>query len=315
MKLALVVDKSESYLSFQRQHFLELWQVDPETILPVKSFEETGGTSLFGEASTALLRLETADDVKRLVAALAKETAEGLEERLTGGLIILTAVPRNSTKKLETMVTSFGGTVVAQAGGKDASPARDLIAPLMLSRECNAFLLDYAGEKYEMLIPLVTTIEENIPSAHRSRITVEDLQLRLAQAAGGIPAYEILTPLLKGDTKQVQEKYQRIITHSHMLVILAMVRNRFQGLYRVASLQGSGTTALPAMATALGMPNDYKFKKMAEEAKRVGLPKLSRAVTMIQETEAMLKGGSAAPAEPLFNAMLLQVSELIRSRA
>lgn len=312
LRLALVVDKSDAFLSFQKERILNEWDVDNSGLKKISKLSEAGGVTLFGDNLTSLFRLETPEEVKALITDLEKVT--DAEHAIGSGLLLLTAVDRRTTKKLETLVVKLGGAVHAVKDSKDKQTnSAKLLEELRLNREAREFLLTYVGEDYSTLIPLVSTISALTPEQQHA-VTVEDLYIRLPQAPGSVAPWALEKPLFAGNYNETIDIFRRVSKHSHFLVVLAVLRNKIQLAYRVAALQElQGPLTSAALAERLGVADNYPLKLAMGYAKKYGLRKLQRVAEDMAQTEAKVKGGSGADPTVHMELMLIRTSETLRS--
>lgn len=313
-KLALILDKAPAYVAFQRDLVLDSWGIQPSEVRPAASLEMVGSSSLFGSPSSARFELENVDEVKQAAAFLATLDREEAERKFAAGLVISSPVPRVSTKKLEAAVKALGGEVFVSNGkAYDTLPGK-IISMINLTPEVRDFALAYVGRDYEALIPLVTAISKLPREAHR-RVTQEDIYLRLAGGKGVVAPYAIEKPLLDGSLTDVIDIFRRVDEHESFLVILAVLRNKFQLAYRVAVLLESDPKLTEAkIAPVLQVPNNYPLKLAKQSAQRYGLVRLTRIVKVLADAEKNVKGGSAAPSSAVMELALVNIYTTLRKR-
>lgn len=312
LKLALVVDKSDAYIAFQKGRVLEEWGVEASELKNIGRLAEAGGMTLFGGGTASILTLDDADAVKQLATELAEES--DLVSRVGSGLLILSSVDRRTTKKLETTVADLGGRVYVVKDSKDKqSNSEKLVSELHLNRSARDFLLAYVGEDYEALVPLVKAISPLAPQ-HQAAITEEDLFIRLPQAPGAVAPWALEKPLFAGNFNETIDIFRRVSKSSHFLVVLAVLRNKIQLAYRVAALQEAhGALNSAKLAKYLNVPDNYPLKLAMGYSKKYGLARLQKATEEMARTEAAVKGGSGANPAVAMELMLVRVSETLRA--
>lgn len=312
--LALIIDKSEAFISFQKDQILADWKSDPAATKHIERLNQAGGGTLFGGGITSLLLVEDAEAVKQLVTDLeAEEQAGSIASRVSSGLLITSSVARTSTKKLEALVAKLDGQVVITAvpKGEKGTVAEKLVEGLNLNRDTKSFLLAYVGDDYEAVIPLVKTIGSLAPE-QQCKITEEDLFLRMPQPPGSRPPWEVEKPLMRGDIGGTIDVYRRVAEHSHFLVVMKLLNNKFQSSYRVSAL----LTANPrmndeALAEASGVTSKTLWLHKNNH-KSLGLAKLQTAVELLVKTEAQVKGGSRADGKVLVELLLVRLAILFK---
>jgi hypothetical protein len=312
MKIALIIDKSESYVSYQIERTLESWKIDRAETRKATSITDVGGASLFGGAPCSILKLENAEEVKKVVLDIEKVTAESLKLKFESGLIVATTVARTSTKKLETHFKSLGAKVIIPPGKSEDPLAIKLLSDLALRKEIRELLVSYVGDDYDSLIPIVESISK-LPRKTHSLINEEDIFARFPQPPGAIPPWLIEDPLFNGDLTEVISVSRRVAHHSHFLVTLATLKNKFQLLYRVSevvSVNPKVSTDELCKIFEIKSPKYAGFLK--SRALKYGVQTFRSAVLIIEEAETSVKGGSAAPPLVMIEKMLVELVILLR---
>lgn len=315
MKLALVVDKSQAFISFQRERIFTEWGADPKESKKVSRVQDAGGATLFGAGITSILELEDAEAVKSFVATVEGLSRAEVLNKISSGLFISTSVARTSTKKLETLVEKLGGEVILTTvpKGEKVTVAEKLISDLNLNRDTKTFLLAYVGDDYEAVIPLVKTLSTLTPEKQYG-VSEDDIFVRLPQPPGAVPPWEIEKPLLEGNVEKAIELFRRVAEHSHYLVVLKILNNKFQSAYRVSALltdKPKMSDGELAAATSVNPRQLWLYKK---NHTTYGVEKLQRVVELLAKTEAQVKGGSGADSLVVMEAMLVRIAFLLRSR-
>lgn len=315
-RIALIVDKQEAYVRFERDRILKGWGVEWDETRSIKKIGEAGLSSLFGSPPISVLELDDKSDAKETSELMKKASSGDFARWGTPGLVILTTVDRTSTKTLEKLVREAGGEVVlAKENSKDKTPpAERLVDELAIPRDSKAFLKNFAGDDYSSILSLMKTLGD-LTVKQQQRITVEDLMVRLPQAPGAIPPWEIEPALVRGDITKAVELYRRVSKTSSYLVVLAILKNKFNLVFKVASLLSlhEGMT-LPKLATALSVPNNYPLKLAYNSAQSWGVKKSLQIIDTIAETEDKVKGGSSADAHVLMETMLVKIAASVRSK-
>ena len=313
-KLALVIDKSVAFLSFQKERILESWAADPTATKKVERVSQAGGGTLFGGGVTSLVEFTEADQLRQAVEELEAAEANGsLSQRIGEGLLITATVPRTSTKKAEALIDRLGGTVITTAADKKdkTTVAERLLRELNLSREARGFLLSYVGDDYEAVLPLVKTLSQLTPE-QQARVTEEDLYVRMPQPPGAVAPWEIEKPLMAGDLTTTVDVFRRVSQHSHFLVVLKILNNKFQASYRVAALLEQHPRMGDSELAAVTGVNPRTMWLHKNNQKRLGLERLQRIVEILAHTEMQVKGGSAANGAALMESTLVRMSEILR---
>ena len=313
MKLALILDKSSAFRDFQRASILKQWQSDTD-VQRVNSLDEVGQETIFGNPPTAVMELDDISTIKKLVKDLESLSKNELNHKLQYGLVLVSGANRNSTKKLEQIVNHLGGRVIlAKESSKDKSSVTTrLLSNLSLGRSEKRFLEDYVAEDYDSLLSLLRSLETLTPK-QQSMITVADLMIRLPQPPGSIPPWEIEKPLMQGDVPETISVYRRIILHSHPLVVLSVLRNKIQLMWRIAALEHfHGITDRAQLSTALSVSNNYALKLAQNMSRQLGLDVCQKLTELIAQAETDLKGGSQADNSVTMELLLVQIAKQVR---
>ena len=315
MKLAVVIDKSESYISFQKENVLKEWGISDTDVEVVDSFSRVGEEDIFGEALTAVMNVSSVDQWKKLVSDVEKSAAsDELSYKVRKGLIITTNIARNSTKKFEGLIKKWGGeVVVAKESSKDkTNVAADMLSVLSLSPEARKFLIDYAADDYDSLIPVIQSLSD-VPKNFQNKISIDDLLIRLPRPPGSIPPWEIEKPLLAGDADLTIETYRRIVHHNHYLVVLSILKNKFTLMWRISALLENNSRMTDAqISMALGVAKNYPFNLACASARKFGFQKLSNVLEVIINCEAQVKGGSSASSSVIMEMTLIKILEILK---
>jgi hypothetical protein len=313
MKLALILDKSSAFRDFQRASILKQWQSDTD-VQRVNSLDEVGQETIFGNPPTAVMELDDISTVKKLVKDLESSSKNELNHKLQYGLVLVSGANRNSTKKLEQIVNHLGGRVIlAKESSKDkSSVTTKLLSNLSLGRSEKRFLEDYVAEDYDSLLSLLRSLETLTPK-QQSMITVADLMIRLPQPPGSIPPWEIEKPLMQGDVPETISVYRRIILHSHPLVVLSVLRNKIQLMWRIAALEHfHGITDRAQLSAVLSVSNSYALKLAQNMSRQLGLDVCQKLTELIAQAETDLKGGSQADTSVTMELLLVQIAKQVR---
>ena len=298
LRLVLLLDKSEPWLNYTRKQVLSSWGVDSDDDVTVaENLSVVGTPDLFGDIPICTMSLTEVEQVKSLVSdleALAKDSS--LVDRMSAGLVIMCSVNRNSTKKLESLVSCSGGRVVTtKKTSKDRSPAAlRMLKSLSIPSDVKSFLVDYAGDDYSLIIPLIEELVSVSPRQQRL-VTLDKIELRLAKSAGSLTPWQIEKPLLKDNNPDETIKvFRRIIKHSHPLLVLRVLKNKMHLAYHVSALMSSGITDLQEIADCLGVSNNYPLRLAHDFANEFGISQCQWILEQVVNTESKAMGASSA---------------------
>lgn len=315
MKIALIIDKSRVYIDLQKELIMAEWELETKDTKRMSSLLEAGTPTLFGESPAGIIHLEDIEQVKRFVDDMTAKVKSGKMEASAGrGLIVYTSVPRNSTRKLEKLFTDLDGKVViSKVDSKSTmSAGARLIADMGFSREVREYMLNYVGQDYETLIPIVRSFSD-LSKTEQRQISLAEIYIRLPQAPGSVPPWEIEQHLLEGRTTEMIRVFRRVHQNSDLLVVLAILRNKFQLAYRAGMLAQSGI-AQSRIAEILDVKDGYPLKLAIQNAKNFGTVKLQAAVELLAHLETSVKGGSATDSAVEMEVKLIELQSILRNR-
>lgn len=312
-KIVLIIDKSKPYLDFQKKIFSEKW--GENNVEEVDDFSKVGIETLFGDVSCATIFVENTKKMKELVAQIEQSIKKGdFEKKIKNGLIIRTTLPRISTKKIEKIVTEQSGeNVFIKENSKDkTNPVEKIISESNLNNTVKTFLKNYIGDDYENLISIMRSINV-LSDKQQSKLSVEDIYIRLPQKPGSIPPWEIEKPLFNGNTNETIKTYRRITDHTHFLVILSFLKNKINLMWKIRSIMDvEYDKSRPHIAKALNTPNTYPFGLAYNKAQQLPLDVLTKIMYEILVTESKVKGGSKADSKIIMEVLLIKISQLLK---
>lgn len=312
-KLALIIDKSKSYVDFQKKRVFENWGQELSESQTISNINDSGAVTLFGDTPVSVLHLDENTDVKKLVDDFTKRLEKtSIEDIVSTGVVITTHVPRTSTKKLEKLVKDVGGELYIAANSGKGNVTENIVSELNLNHESKQFLISYIGDDYENAIPIVNTVSK-LAKNLQAKITIEDLMIRLPLPPGSIPPWEIEKPLYSGDMSEVIRVYRRVAQNTHYLVILAILKNKFQLAYRISALHHvNPSTTLSDLSENLNVANNYPLKLAFGNAKKYKTEKLKKIIEEIVDTEYKVKGNSAADGSVLMELLLVSINTILK---
>lgn len=290
MRLVFIADKSEAYVSMQQDQTLDAWGVDVANTQVIEYIGESGSITLFGDQPVSILNLEKLDHVKKTVAFL--EKIDDISSVVGSGLIMTTTVPQRSLKKLNEIVLQAGGTVVAplHESKSKQTPAAKLLDTINLRPDVKRHVLDYVGEDYDSLIPIVKNLSD-IPREHHRKLTIEHLMMRLPQTPGLVPIWEVWNELERGNMQEAIQAYRRFPKSASVGVVIQM-KNTLSLAYRVAGLQAlDPKITKKALQEITGVSSGFRIDKIRQIAKHNDTNRLSKALEILTSTETRLKGG------------------------
>ena len=301
-KLIFIMADSEAYLRDEVLRVLGEWGFTKNNL---KSVEEWNGilanntVSLFGEVSITHLDLSDGNKLKKFVSMIddKKEKEKFKNENWFGAGLIITSVHAKGAKKIETLVEKTGGIVIKK--NKPDEMKKILLSRVNLNSQSRDFLDSFAGDDYQILVGIINEIESMDKDA-QSKLTIDDLIVRLPSKPGALPPWEFVNPMLEGNARKAIELYERSVEGSHVLVTMKLARTKLQLMYRLKVLMASGVNKSQDQATMLNERNGPNIWITSKVAQRLDLKTVEYLATLALKAEADLKGHSRVDPDLLF---------------
>lgn len=293
---------SEAYLRDEVIRISGDWGFTKSNIKSVEEWNPAlvrGAVSLFGDVSMIHLDLSDKNKLKKFADLISDKSQKQLFERENwfGPGLIITSIHAQGAKKIENLVDKSKGSVIKKA--KPAEMRNKLLSRVKLNKDAKEFLINYVGEDYQILIPVINELE-NLTEEEQLTLTIEDLIVKLPSKPGSVLPWEFINPLLEGNTDEAVNLYRRCVEGSHVLVTMQLARKKLQMLYRLKLLQLSGVWDSKKQAEVLGENNGPNIWITAGVAKNISLGTAEYLAKLALETEANLKGYSNAKPDVIF---------------
>ena len=301
-KLIFIMSDSESYLRDETIKLYTEWGFVSSNVKSVEDWDPAlvrGSISLFGDVSMIHLDLSDKTKLKKFADLVsAKATKKNFEgDNWFGPGLIITSTHAQGAKRVENLVVKSGGKVVKKA--KPAEMKKKLLKRISLNKESQKFLDEYAGEDWQILIPIVNQVEK-MNESEQAQLTIEDLIVRLPTKPGSVLPWEFINPMLEGKTKEAIDLYSRSMEGSHVLVAMQLSRKKLQLLYRLKLLLISGIWNSKEQAPIVGEKNGPNIWITSGVAKNLKVSTCEYLAKLALETEANLKGHSNADPDLIF---------------
>lgn len=280
-KLHLIVNSSRSYGAYLRDEKFKEWGTteDPRA---VNTIAQANMTTMFGTSGPAKIELKDKAALDKLLKEL-----EGFDSaKLKQPLVILTAVPIPSTKRLQTKIIEFGGTVDAKNKADQKNVGTDLFAGLKISREVKDFLIDWAGQEPESLLGVVRFIR-NLSPEKQPRVSIDMVLMQLVQESGELSPFDLEGPVLKGNIGEALAVARRVPLAPAATVLF----NKLQVLYKAAKIMeiepSISSEDLSDCLNLVGRSVNF----IRPTAKRIGADKLEKMVAIALDFDTLRKSG------------------------
>lgn len=308
-KIIFIMSDSEAYLRDEVIRMSKEWGFTTSNVKTVEEWNPAlarGAISLFGDVSMVHLDLSDKNKLKKFTDLISdkKYKSQFENDNWFGHGLIITSIHAQGVKKIENLVTNSGGKVIKKA--KPGEMKKKLLARVKLNKDSKEFLDNYAGEDYQILIPIVNQLE-HMDKKEQLSITIEDLIVRLPSKPGSVLPWEFIDPMLEGNANEAVSLYKRSMEGSHVLVTMQLARKKLQMLYRLKLLDMSGIWNSKEQAAILGERNGPNIWNTAKVAKKISLPTAEYLAKLALETEAKLKGYSSANPDIIFTNFIATV--------
>lgn len=308
----VIVDSSDAWINDQVSRVFEKENKEGAYSKEyIESLSLIGQDNLFGVPVINVISLKDVNSVKSFVSEWESLSTEQKSDIAESTLIVATNANRNSTRKLEGIGNKFGEVILSKQNSKDkTSPALKMLEETNLSKSVKDYILGRVGDDYDQAIPVIRNIEK-VPPEMQKKIQIEDIALRMPLPPGAVPPWEIEKHILSGDTGKAIEVSRRINDHSHPLVMVSIMKNKYSLMLKIAAiLKSEGNINKSIVASKLDTPDNYPFKLAYDAAKRLGFDKIAKASTVLHDTEESLKGGSKSPAEEIVDVAIVELCNI-----
>ncbi len=224
----------------------------------------------------------------------------------------LSANSKPFPKKLGDAVKASGGAV------RDVDPpvqakqrslwldAQIAEAGVVLTPRARNAIADRLGEDVSRVSGVLAVVEGAFGSG--ATVDADDLEPFLGDA-GSVPPWELTDAIDRGDVAGSIERVQRMLGGDrHPLQLMATLQTHYERLLR---LDGSGARTEKDAADLLGMKGStFPAKKALATSRRMGSEATGRAVALLAQADADLRGASAWPPEMVMEVLVGRLARL-----
>lgn len=300
VNLALVIDGSDVMADFRADEVFEGWGTDKSIIRRAERFAEAAKPSLFSPEAATRLYLRDTSSIKSMTTVF-EDAGDSVDFIYSGFVIIAPGANRNSTKKLEKLVSNAGGTVIASKSKDGTSNVETMLKDLYVPSHVKGFLSDHVGSSVDKLIPIYKAVYK-LGKKQQSNISIEDMLIRVSPNAGEIPPWDIEAPLLKGDVTAAIRTARRVMVNSHPVLVISVLKNSLSRLHRIRMMTAAGVTDDKEIIKATGNMSPKQASFLIGRAKKYSLAQTGGFVSTIADYEDRIKGK-----EPLDNHTQIEV--------
>ena len=182
-------------------------------------------------------------------------------------------------------------------------------APVKLDNRAAQRLGEHLGEDVSRLAGIL----EVLSAAYGEGATVDVDQLEpFLGDAGGVAPWDLTDAVDKGDAAIALQLLHRLMHGGdrHPLVVLATLHRHFGQMLR---LDGAGARNESDAAAVLGIKGSaFPAKKALAQSRRLGGPKIQRAIALLAEADLDLRGQKAWPEELVMEVLIARLCQLSR---
>jgi DNA polymerase-3 subunit delta len=182
-------------------------------------------------------------------------------------------------------------------------------APVKLDNRAAQRLGDHLGEDLSRLNGILEVL--SAAYGEGASVSVDQLEPFLGDA-GGVAPWDLTDALDKGDAPTALGLLHRLIKGGdrHPLVVMATLHRHYGQMLR---LDGSGARDEKAAAQLLGLKGStFPAKKALTSARKLGSPKIRRAVALLAEADLDLRGQKSWPEELVMEVLIARLCQLAR---
>jgi DNA polymerase-3 subunit delta len=182
-------------------------------------------------------------------------------------------------------------------------------APVKLDNRAAQRLGEHLGEDLNRLNGILQVLRTAYGDG--ATVSVDQLEPFLGDA-GGVAPWDLTDAIDKGDAATALALLHRLIKGGdrHPLVVMATLHRHYGQMLR---LDGSGAHDEKAAAQVLGLKGStFPAKKALTSARRLGSPKIRRAVSLLAEADLDLRGAKSWPEELVMEVLIARLCQLAR---
>lgn len=304
MNLHLIVNSSKSYLYYLREEKFREWGLGGQELRFAGSIAQANMVNMFGANKPSKIELQDKAAVDKLFKEL--ETIDAT--KITQPIVISTAVPIPSTKKLQAKIIELGGTVDARNKTEQKTMGAEMLRGLKLQSAVKDFLVDWAGEEPESLIGVVRFLRGLAPEK-QSKVSVDIVLMQLSKDKGELSLFDLEGPILRGKTIEAIATSRRVPLAPAAFTLY----NKLQTLYKAAKLlEIEPSISDDVMTDSLGLAG-RAVKFIRPTAKRIGSEKLQEMVNIAVQFDTERKNG-ASQVQDRFEIVIYKLCEVINSK-
>jgi DNA polymerase-3 subunit delta len=257
----------------------------------------------------------------RIDAAQAAQLVARVKEPIEANILVLVASGATANGPARAIPAALSKAVKASGEVIDTSPGQgrqraDWVlqrirhAQVRVDPEAAKLLSDHLGEEVARLGPLLETLEAAYGEG--ARVGVKELAPFLGDT-GSVPPWDLTDALDKGDGDGAVRALHRMMDAGgrHALQVLATLHRHFGGMLRLDGAE----VRTPEDAAAILKMSPFPARKVLEQGRRLGHERIVRAIEIIADADANLRGKLGWPDILAMEVLVARLAQLGRSKA
>jgi DNA polymerase-3 subunit delta len=269
-------------------------------------------------ADCRIVVLRSAD---RLDAAQATQLVAGLKEASESNILVLVTSGASTDGRARNVPAAVSRAVKANGELIETSPGQgrqrsdwvsDRIrhAGIRLDAGAAKLLTEHLGEDVARIDSILDLLESAYGEG--GKVGAAELAPFLGDS-GSVPPWDLTDTLDRGNTADAVKALHRMMDAGgrHPLQIMASLHRHYGGMLR---LDGAELKTGDDAAAILKM-SPYPAKKVLEQGRRLGHDRIARAIDVLAEADADLRGRLGWPDSLVMEVLVARLAQLARSRA
>ena len=293
-KLYAIVNDSDVYILNKVREIYTSWGYIPEQMLTYTTWQDglASQTSLF---MSHFVKLDlTRDQDRTNFKDLLKKKKKLPDNWFGNGVIIV--CHKAPGKWLKDLIDEYDGIYDGEIS------IDEILETINLSKENKEFVKYYVGDSAEDLIIIKNTLSG---VADTDKLTIDELYSYLPNKMGAVPPWQLINAVMSGNMPLLEQEFQRVITNTHPLVIMKLLKNKFQDFVTYRALTASKMSE-KEICKLLGYNSPYRLI----DFKRGKCKHEKEIMSMLYKYEFKFKEGNAflPSSNDLLHSLLIKIT-------
>lgn len=244
--------------------------------------------NIFLAPEVIVLNLTDKNRLKNFVDLITnKNINEFTDDKWIGVGVIIYTTHSQGSKKIENLVQKCHGTIYSKQSVQEHKT--QILKDLGVTPQQSKFLSDYVGEDFTLLLNIKKGLKNKTLSEIQD-LTLYDLYLFLPQKPGSIPPWEVVDLALQCKKSETIKRLTRVLEHTHPLVIMVFLKQKFDLLYKVTTLNLLGVKDKNNIVSYLGLKNAYPLISINKMYHKPSFETTEYLLKLVAIAEQDLKG-------------------------